>query len=55
MGRKSKLKKLKKQTQQQTPQMEETKFVDELQHRGYSLKSIQRSPLLPTKQIKPQI
>ncbi|MDT9177805.1 MAG: hypothetical protein P5702_09635 [Limnospira sp. PMC 1291.21] len=64
MGRKAKLKHLRKQ-QQTNPtadtqnsgevEADPTHFVDELKHQGYDLKVSDRCPEIPEKIVNPQI
>ncbi len=57
MGRKSKLKKLKKQANLEPPKkdLDKQEFVKEMQHKGYAFKELKRSPEVPTKRIEPEV
>ena len=58
MGRKAKLKKLRRElkTNPKTEkQSSSTQFVEHLSKLGYQLKEIQRSPEVPKKNIEPQL
>ena len=58
MGKKAKLKKLRRElktnppTEQSSPP---TQFVEHLHQLGYQLTQIERSPEVPTKKIEPQL
>ncbi len=62
MGRQAKLKKQRKQSQNEPVAPENSKeennptgFVERLEKEGYSLKSAQNSPEIPDNSVKPQI
>lgn len=58
MGRKAKLKKLRRELQtnpETEKQSSSTQFVKELNKLGYQLKEIQRSPEVPKENIEPQL
>ncbi len=61
MGRKAKLKKIRKETVENptssdlTQADDPTKFVQQLRKQGYNLQQIQRSPELPNQKVEPQI
>lgn len=60
MGRKAKLKQLKKQENQvnletKKKELDNHEFVKEMEHKGYKFKQIKHSPEVPVKRIEPQI
>ena len=58
MGKKSRLKKIRKESlsnEIKNQPSDSTQFVRELQHLGYQLKQIQRSPELPQQNTEPKI
>ncbi|HEY9813763.1 MAG TPA: hypothetical protein V6D31_09535 [Candidatus Sericytochromatia bacterium] len=61
MGRKAKLKKIRKETVEPPTSLDltqaddPTKFVQQLGKQGYNLQQIQRSPELPNQKVDPQV
>lgn len=63
MGRKAKLKKLKKEQNsiisnnqiKENINLHTNDFVKEIEHKGYTFKQVRRSPEVPSHQIEPQI
>jgi hypothetical protein len=56
MGRKAKLKKLKKEANHlENNSLDNREFVKKIEDQGYNFKQIRRSPEIPTEHIEPQI
>ena len=58
MGKKAKLKKLRRELKANPPTKESspsTQFVEQLHQLGYQFRQIERSPEVPTKKIEPQL
>lgn len=62
MGRNAKLKKIRREVSshplsspEEKTLLDATEFVNQLQEEGYSLKEIQRCPVLPEKTVKPKL
>ncbi len=55
MGRRAKLKKIRKEQQQKPKAASSDNFIQELGKQGYNLSEIQRSPEVPEDKPEPQV
>lgn len=55
MGRKAKLKKIRREREEEVKGREPNNFVGELGKQGYQFENIQRSPEVPEQKVDPQV